>query len=377
LDVELLISSEPGVLAEVAEPVRLKAAPGERIVHTETLPDPGTPLRFAVRTIAGGKRSAPSPESLLLVKPPPPPPTDVSVRLTSEGLLLTWTECVATTQEPALPAAAEAEVEPGAGELDQTPAGASASESPRVGAPDPSGRPRAEPERPRSGEGARPARETTAPPQDPASGVAPAGPEPVTGPRQQATSDTEGQSDSTAATSQEAAAAAPARPPAPSPGIRIYRSSGDDRVPLLPSPLATETHLDAGLEHGFEYCYTLRTALTGAPAVEGTDSAEVCATFLDQQPPPAPEGLSALRRDAAVELAWSPLGEDAERPATLRVSRSQGGGSPEVVAELDGEATRWTDPEPPAGVVLEYALTAADAVGNESPPSEPARLIPR
>jgi hypothetical protein len=192
------------------------------------------------------------------------------------------------------------------------------------------------------------------------------------------TSGTEGQSESTAAPSQEeAASAAPARPPAPSPGVRIYRSSGDDRAPLLPSPLANETHLDAGLEHGVEYCYTLRTALTGTPAVEGTDSTQVCATFLDRQPPPAPDGLSALRRDAAVELAWSPRSEDAERPATQRVYRSQAGASPELVAELDGEATRWTDPEPPTGVVLEYALTAADAVGNESPPSEPARLIPR
>jgi hypothetical protein len=176
-----------------------------------------------------------------------------------------------------------------------------------------------------------------------------------------------------------AAAIAPAPAPAPSTGVRLYRrtAEGEYLDPLLASPLATEAYLDPGVEHGVEYCYRLRTVLRGVPLVEGEGSAEVCATFLDRQPPAAPTGLSLLRRDAAVELAWSPLPDAAERPASLRVYRALDDGALEPLAELPGDATRWTDPDSPADRVVEYALTASDAVGNESPPSPRARSIPR
>jgi hypothetical protein len=381
LDVELFISSEPGVLAEVAEPVRLKAAPGERIAHTQALPEPGTPLRFAVRTIAAGKRSALSPESLLLVKAPPPPPSDVSVRLTDAGLSLTWTECVATTPNPPLPAPIAAEV--GGAEA----AEGAAAEDGAIAGPAGTSPPPAEPDSsqpPESGSAAQDRPEasvepgTTAaevagetPPGERGDAIEPAVPVPPEAPASGAEPVPGG----------AGAAAAPAAPPpevAPSAGVRIYRRTAEveSLTPLLASPLATEAYLDAGLAHGVEYCYTLRTVLSGTPTVEGSDSVEVCSRFEDRVPPPAPEGLSALRRDGAIVLAWSPLRDAAERPARLSVYRSLDAGPLERVAELEPDATRWTDASPPTDVVVEYALTASDACGNESPPSRRSRLIP-
>jgi hypothetical protein len=51
-------------------------------------------------------------------------------------------------------------------------------------------------------------------------------------------------------------------------------------------------------------------------------------------------------------------------------------GAPELVAELEPGVNRWSDTEAPRDAVLEYTLTATDAVGNESEPSRHARLIP-
>lgn len=376
LDVEVLVSSEVGVLDDLAEPIRLKAAPGERIVQTGPLPEPGTPLRFAVRTRADGKPSALSPESLLVVKAAPPPPSDVSVRATPEGLSLTWTECVPTTPDPPLPedqtttGEGDAVEPPGEGESGEPSGGAEGTAAPGAAARPPESPlaadegPDVPPEGPQAAppEGAE--RPPAAPPEKPPA-ASPAGTEKAQG--------------GTPPESPGGAVAAAPPAPAPSPGVRLYRRTADGEYgePLVASALANETYLDTAVEHGQELCYRLRTLLRGQPLVEGGDSAEVCATFLDVQPPAPPTGLSVLRLDDAVELAWSPLPDGAEIPAALHVYRSTGGGPLERIAALEGDATRWTDPDVPDDVVVEYALTATDGHDNESAPSQRARLIPR
>jgi len=313
LEVQILRTEGDGRLDEVS-PVRLRAAPGEALTEVWPLPRPGTALRLAIRSLAGGRPSDLSPELRYEVREPPAPPSDLTAQLESTGLLLSWSECVPTTADPWVRT-----MEPSADLLSRL----AQIDAVSRGEPAP----------------------------------------PVETPQ------------SRAADASSPAAAPQPQPTPPSPGIVLFRRVADGPFErLTPAPVAG-TFLDSAVESGEQYCYRARTVLSGQPPVEGLDSGEICLGFRDTEAPAAPRGLTLLRRDGAVELTWTPSSEN--DLASYRVYRAPAGRrAPRPIAELAAGETRYRDEAPPPGVVLVYTLTAVDEAGNESPPTSEARVRP-
>jgi hypothetical protein len=118
-EVEVLVADRAGDMAKVATVHRFTAAPGEARTETVPAPPPGTTVRVAIRSRAGGVRSPLSSPFVLKVYVPPPAPANVTARNDPAGVLLTWTT-VPPTPAPtasatvAVPTAATATVAPSA-----------------------------------------------------------------------------------------------------------------------------------------------------------------------------------------------------------------------------------------------------------------------
>ncbi len=89
--------------------------------------------------------------------------------------------------------------------------------------------------------------------------------------------------------------------------------------------------------------------------------------FNDEQPPTAPEGLTAETKPGIVELAWRAAADD-HHVVEYRVYRATKGGEmqPLVAAE---ETTHYGDQTAPMGARISYAVSAVDVAGNEGPKS--------
>lgn len=126
----------------------------------------------------------------------------------------------------------------------------------------------------------------------------------------------------------------------------------------------TESFLDQGLENRVVYCYQVRAAvLSEDTPIEGPGTEEVCALPEDKVPPPAPLGLSALKRDNLVEVDWFPV--ETEPIKGYHVWRARCGGSLERLTQVPVERTFFID-HPPAPGCWVYTVTALDLEGNES-----------
>jgi hypothetical protein len=246
LDVELLRAEEPGDFAKQAKSRRRRAAPGERLVESEPVPPPGTPIRYAVRVLAKGKASALSGVASLTAQEPPPAPSDLSVARTAAGLTLDWTAPAVPPMRPPVPTGTPASPPP----------------SPPAPTPEPGPTPS-----PSASPLPSPAPQPSSPPPpESAAGVPSAPPSPAASP---------------------AAGLPAAAPTAPTSGFWVYRRSatGSYAEPLSPAPLAAPPFLDSAPATE-TVCYVVRTVMATDPRIESVDSNEVCA------PPgmPAPPG---------------------------------------------------------------------------------------
>jgi hypothetical protein len=179
-----------------------------------------------------------------------------------------------------------------------------------------------------------------------------------------------------------AAAASPAASPSPSPaptptpppssGYWIYRrdANGAYGAPLVRAPLQAAQHADETAAQGQGVCYVARLVAATDPVIESASSNEVCLSVKDVEAPAPPTGVTALARDGAVEVSWSPSSE--RDLAAYRVYRSAAGGAPARVAEVGAGESTFRDATVTAGAPHVYTVTAVDAAGNESPPSAPA-----
>jgi predicted small lipoprotein YifL len=164
-------------------------------------------------------------------------------------------------------------------------------------------------------------------------------------------------------------------PPAkPEPAAKPGAGTGPDpsaklEAPLNSSPLATARFEMAGLEVGARQCFAIRSVeLVQNVAVEGDATTPACVTPKDIFPPAAPQGLSLLLLDGAIELVWDASAEpDAAGYTVLR-------------ADAPGETLRPLTPSPirettfrdttvQSGAHYTYAIVAVDRAGNASPPS--------
>jgi hypothetical protein len=177
------------------------------------------------------------------------------------------------------------------------------------------------------------------------------------------------------------AAEVPAQGEAPAPaaegagparsGFLVYRRLGSAEydAPLDGGPLERRSFKDTTAPPGATACYVLRAASSIEPLVESAPSNEACVEVRDVAAPATPAGLAALPRQGGIEVLWGPSSEP--DLASYRVYRTAPGGAPERLAELAPNRTSWLDETAVRGVAYRYAVSAVDAAGNESVPTDP------
>jgi alpha-tubulin suppressor-like RCC1 family protein/fibronectin type 3 domain-containing protein len=159
-------------------------------------------------------------------------------------------------------------------------------------------------------------------------------------------------------------------------GYVLYRGIApgvDTRIVVLPN---TTSYLDQAVTPGDTFCY--QVAAVDLAGNEGPRSPEAYATAIDNLPPSVPQGLSAVAGASSVDLEWAANTEpDLER---YRVYRSTVSGvGYELVGTLQavGAGTmRLSDMGVTSNQTYFYVVTAVDASGNESGPSNEAQVLP-
>lgn len=148
-------------------------------------------------------------------------------------------------------------------------------------------------------------------------------------------------------------------------GYRLYRDGS--ATPLTTVP-ATSTS-DSGLSAATQFCY--QVSAVDAAGNESAPSAETCATteaIPDTTPPTVPGGLVAEAvSDIQIVLSWNAATDDVG-VVGYRVFRGGTAIIPTMLTETsasDGPFTSLT-----ANTAYCYAVSARDAAGNESAPSE-------
>ena len=140
----------------------------------------------------------------------------------------------------------------------------------------------------------------------------------------------------------------------------IERSTAGSPTPIDLGPVSGSSYLDKDAQ--FNQTYTYRVRSTGSPMSAPTEI-----TPKDTFPPAVPTGLTAIGGSGSVQLSWNPV-EDADL-AGYQVYRAEGEGS---FIRTGGRLTApsFNDREVKPGVSYRYRVSALDAGGNESPPSE-------
>ncbi len=153
-------------------------------------------------------------------------------------------------------------------------------------------------------------------------------------------------------------------------GYNVYRIDSSDMLQRLnPGLVQEEKFADANFLFGQTVRYFIRAAAAEVgPILESDDSATVEVTPLDIFPPAAPLGLTAVRGADFITLIWDPGPE--KDLAGYKVWRREAGQSPfaPLTAETILENT-YTDSAVEKDKRYEYAITALDRNGNESPKS--------
>jgi hypothetical protein len=144
----------------------------------------------------------------------------------------------------------------------------------------------------------------------------------------------------------------------------IQRSTAGNPDAVTLGPVSGSSYLDKDAQFGTAYTYRVQS--TGSPYSE-----PVAITPADTFPPPVPTGLSAIGGTASVQLSWNPV-EDAGL-AGYQIYRAESDG-PFIRLGPKLMAPSFQDREARPGTPYRYRVTALDASGNESAPSEPAAL---
>jgi predicted small lipoprotein YifL len=159
-----------------------------------------------------------------------------------------------------------------------------------------------------------------------------------------------------------------ARTPA---GYNIYRAEGEELPRLINTTIVKELiYADKEFEFEKDYRYFVRASINEtAPYFESDDSESVEVRPKDTFPPATPSGLLLVRGKDFIALSWA---ANRERDlAGYKVWRKAQGETeftlltPQPIAE-----NSYTDRAIEKGNRYDYAISAADKTGNESPKSE-------
>lgn len=158
--------------------------------------------------------------------------------------------------------------------------------------------------------------------------------------------------------------------------FNVYRSLPDSPWPQEPingEPVEGPEYLDATVETGLRYLYTVRPVLASdRPFREGEPSSTAELVAVDRFPPDTPSGLVAVQEGTAVRLFWSPNGE--RDLAGYRVERSNDGDVWARVGVVDSPS--FLDTEVTGMREVSYRVSAFDRSQppNSSDPSPPSRI---
>lgn len=150
--------------------------------------------------------------------------------------------------------------------------------------------------------------------------------------------------------------------------FRIYRRGPDqqDAEPIGESDRTEFVDRSTVFGRTFEYRVEAFRE-TGGPEAASELSDAVSITPVDRFPPATPRGLRAVAGLRGVELAWEPNAEP-----DLRGYRVWRAGEGEALARLSDllELPSYSDRSTESGKRYRYAVSAVDADGNESAPSD-------
>jgi hypothetical protein len=165
-------------------------------------------------------------------------------------------------------------------------------------------------------------------------------------------------------------------------GYNVYRSSGSQnepaQAPLNSRPVNATSFADQSFVFGVEYVYVVRAVSlgTGGEPVESLNSNAVSVTPLDTFPPAPPGGLTAAAPPTPTRISIFFAANQERDLAGYNLFRSTDPALPKGQwTKLNRgllERTTYQDDAVKSGQRYYYYVTAVDAAGNESRPSEVA-----
>ncbi|HEX2641984.1 MAG TPA: hypothetical protein VHU81_03255 [Thermoanaerobaculia bacterium] len=153
-------------------------------------------------------------------------------------------------------------------------------------------------------------------------------------------------------------------------GYNVYRRGSQERVYTEPMHTAgpTETTwVDSSAQYGQSYIYAVTALAERTPAIESAIGSEHEVRYQDRFAPPAPEQLVALAEEGQVRLFWK--SSNAGDLAGYLVYRRAPGGEFTRLTPQPQTSLELTDRGLRKGQTFTYRVTAVDATGNESTPS--------
>ena len=151
------------------------------------------------------------------------------------------------------------------------------------------------------------------------------------------------------------------------PTYHVY-AIGEIPIRLTDHPIEEPMFLDKRIEWGAERCYVVRRVeLIENMALESEASPSTCVTLVDTFAPAAPDGLTVVATEGALNLIWNPNSEtDLDGYVLFRAMPPEENLvsiTPTPIKESTFKDTV------PSGARVAYAVQAVDKAGNKSPMS--------
>jgi len=142
-------------------------------------------------------------------------------------------------------------------------------------------------------------------------------------------------------------------------------AGGDVPLRLTSEAVREKTFVDKRIEWGARRCYVVRSVEKFANmSLESEASPETCVTLVDHFAPEAPDGLTIVASEGAMNLIWNPNHESDLAGYVLWRAIPPEGDLKKITPDAIKETT-YKDTVP-AGARVAYALQAVDKAGNVS-----------
>lgn len=143
---------------------------------------------------------------------------------------------------------------------------------------------------------------------------------------------------------------------------------GEVPIRLTSQALDEDWYIDSRIEWGAERCYVIRSVeMIDKLPLESEASPPTCVTLVDTFPPAAPDGLTVVAAEGAMNLIWNP-NQEADLAGYLLWRAMPPDANLTSITPSPVKETTFRDTVP-AGARVAYALQAVDKAGNVGPMS--------